>query len=100
MAEQVRLMTHFESGIGVPVRGMMKETEVTLFKLGADLSQFYVEEGKIVTNLTENNLCRTQIEVQLDDVRYFLRSPLGNHHLIVYGHHGQAIREWCEEHLL
>lgn len=100
MAESVRLMTHFESGIGVAVRGKMKETDVTLFKLGADLRQYHVQEGKIVANLTEPNLCRTQIEVQLDDVRYFLRGPLGNHHLLVYGHHGEAIREWCENHLI
>ncbi len=100
MAENIRLMTHFESGIGVGLRGKMKETDVTLFKLGADLRQYYVQEGKIVANLTESNLCRTQIEVQLDDVRYFLRAPLGNHHLLVYGHHGEALRRWSEENLL
>jgi len=100
MAENIRLMTHFESGIGVGLRGKMKETDVTLFKLGADLRQYYVQEGKIVANLTESNLCRTQIEVQRDEVRYFLRAPLGNHHLWVYRHHGEALRRGSEETLL
>ena len=99
MATSHRLMTHYESGIGVGIRGQMRETDVTVFKLSPDLRTFYAEEGRILRNLNEPNLCRTQIEVQMDDVKYFLTSPLGNHHVIVYGQHKKALQEYCANHL-
>ncbi|MBU1020753.1 MAG: hypothetical protein KJ847_06010 [Firmicutes bacterium] len=93
MAESYDVMTHFESGIGVALRGKMKETDVTIFKLNANLKDYYVAEGKITENLEECNLCRTQIVMKLDDVQYFLTSPHGNHHIIVYGRHKDKIMQ-------
>lgn len=40
--------THFESGIGVGIRGYMKEGPVTIFKVSGDLSRHFVEEGELV----------------------------------------------------
>ena len=94
MAESYKVMTHFESGIGVALRGRMKETDITIFKLSRNLKDYYVAEGKIAENLNEENLCRTQIRIKLDDVKYFLTSPYGNHHIIVYGHHKDKIDEY------
>ena len=43
-------------------------------------------------NLNENNLCRSQIEVKIDDnIEYFLNRPYGNHHVVIYGDHKQKI---------
>ncbi len=94
MAESYDVMTHFESGIGVALRGKMKETDITIFKLNPNLKDYYVAEGKITENLKEKNLCRTQIVIKLDDVKYFLTSPHGNHHIIVYGKHKDKIIEY------
>jgi L-fucose isomerase-like protein len=94
MAESYDVMTHFESGIGVALRGKMKETDITIFKLNPNMKDYYVAEGKIVRNLKENNLCRTQIVIQLPDVSYFLTAPHGNHHIIVYGKHKDEIEEY------
>jgi len=94
MAESYDVMTHFESGIGVALRGKMKETDITIFKLNPNLKDYYVAEGKITENLKERNLCRTQIVIKLDDVKYFLTSPHGNHHIIVYGKHKDKIIEY------
>lgn len=99
MAYDYRVMTHFESGIGVALRGKMRETDITIFKLSRSLRNFYCEEGKILTNLEDPNLCRTQILVQLEDVRYFLTAPYGNHHLVVYGKHKQRLSEYCHNNL-
>ncbi len=85
MAESYKAMTHFESGIGVGIRGKMKKADVTLFKISNNLKDYYVSEGILIDNLEEENLCRTQIVIKLKDVKYFLTSPYGNHHLIVYG---------------
>jgi L-fucose isomerase-like protein len=94
MAESYDVMTHFESGIGVALRGKMKETDITIFKLNANMKDYYVAEGKITENLEECNLCRTQIVIKLDDVKYFLTSPHGNHHIIVYGKHKDKINQY------
>ena len=99
MAEQYTLTTHFESGIGVAIKGEMKTTDVTLFKQSGDLRHYYVSEGRILANLNDPNLCRTQIRIQLDDVKYFLTAPLGNHHIVAYGHHGKAITDYMNAHL-
>ncbi len=94
MADSYEVMTHFESGIGVALRGKMKKTDITIFKLNANLKEYYVAEGQIIENLEEVNLCRTQIVIKLDDVKYFLTSPHGNHHIIVYGKYQDKINQY------
>lgn len=78
--------THFESGIGIGVRGHMREGDVTVFKVSGDLSRFFVAEGKLVRNQSDPNLCRTQVVLHLEDTSYFLSNPIGNHHIILPGH--------------
>ena len=99
MASDYQVMTHYESGIGVAFKGEMKKTDVTIFKISNDLKHYYVEEGKIIANLNDPNLCRTQILLSLPDVLYFLSSPYGNHHIIVYGHHKKAITEYMHKYV-
>ena len=36
-------------------------------------------------------LCRTQIRVGIDDFRYFLNDPIGNHHIICKGSHAAEL---------
>ena len=97
MCESYTFNTHFESNIGVGIKGELKLDDITVVKIGANLSEFYCEEGKIIKNLSRNDLCRTQIKVVLDgDVNYFLTSPLGNHHLIVYGKHKEELIKYFE----
>lgn len=84
--------THFESGIGVAIKGELKEEKVTIFKLSKNLKNYYVTTGTILHNLNETNLCRTQIEIKVDEnIEYFLNRPYGNHHVIIYGDHKQEI---------
>ena len=95
MCESYKLNTHFESGIGVAIKGEIKEQEITIFKLARNLKDYYVSTGKIITNLNEDNLCRTQIVIKLDDdVKYFLNRPYGNHHIVVLGNHKDKIVQY------
>lgn len=48
LVERYEFDTHFESGIGVGIRGYMKEGPVTIFKVSGDLSRHFVEEGELV----------------------------------------------------
>lgn len=88
MTESYKLDTHFESGIGVAVKGELPKKEVTVLRLSGDLRHYFLSSGKITENLNECNLCRTQIKVHLDnDVKLLLTRPCGNHHIICYGNH-------------
>lgn len=95
MVDKYYLDTHFESGIGVAVKGYLKEEKVTIFKLSRNLKDYFVTSGRILRNLEESNLCRTQIEVAVDNsINYFLTRPYGNHHVVIYGDHKAEIDEY------
>lgn len=96
MVERFEYDTHFESGIGVGIRGFMKEGPVTVFKVSGDKSRHFVAEGYLTQNLSEPNLCRTQQKIQLSDksqISYFLSNPIGNHHIILPGHYKALLEE-------
>lgn len=97
MVERYEFDTHYESGIGVGIRGYMQEGPVTIFKVSGDLSRHFIAEGTLVANQSEADLCRTQQVIVLSDKRqasYFLHEPIGNHHVIVAGHHQRLLEEF------
>lgn len=85
--------THFESGIGVAVHGEMPVGDATIFKVSGDLSRSFCAEADLLSNQYENNLCRTQINLRLKEnpqetcTEYFLKNPVGNHHIVFSGVH-------------
>ena len=83
-----RYDTHFESGIGVGIHGELPEGPVTVFKVSGKLDRHFAAEGELLYNQYEDHLCRTQVVLKLrpEDARYFLTSPIGNHHIILPGH--------------
>lgn len=96
MVERYEYDTHYESGIGVGIRGYMKEGPVTIFKMSGDLSRAFVAEGRLVRNQAKPDLCRTQQVIVLDDVSqasYFLTNPIGNHHIVLPGRHKALLDE-------
>jgi L-fucose isomerase-like protein len=96
MVERFELDTHFESGIGVGIRGYMKPGSVTLFKVSGNLSRNFIQEGELTDNQAQPDLCRTQQIIRLDDpsqTQYFLTNPIGNHHIIIPGRHKSALEE-------
>jgi len=96
MVERYELDTHFESGIGVGIRGYMKEGPVTIFKVSGNLSRYFVAEGELARNQAQPDLCRTQQVIRLSEptqTRYFLTNPIGNHHIILPGHCKELLEE-------
>ena len=94
LVERYEFDTHFESGIGVGIRGYMKESPVTIFKVSGDLSRCFIQEGELVRNQAKPDLCRTQQVIRLSDpgkTSYFLNNPIGNHHIILPGHHQELL---------
>lgn len=97
LAESYQFATHFESGIGLGIHGEMKTGDVTIVKVGASLNEFYCEEGTLERNEYRGDRCRTQIVVKMDaPVTYFLKSSLGNHHQVIYGHHQKELKTYFE----
>ena len=91
--------THFESGIGVAIKGYMQEGDVTVFKVSGDLTRAFIAEGTLIENGNQTSLCRTQLLIRLNDKRQaaaLLTSPIGNHHVIVPGHVGETLRTFME----
>lgn len=96
--------THFESGIGVALHGDMPVGDATIFKVSGDLSRHFCAEAELVTNRYENNLCRTQIILKLKDnpqetcTEYFLKDPVGNHHIVFSGAHKALFEAFMQNH--
>ncbi|MCR4852272.1 MAG: hypothetical protein K5893_01605 [Prevotella sp.] len=93
LVERFEFDTHFESGIGVGVRGFAKEGPVTVLKVSGDLTRQFVEEGELIRCQSEPGLCRTQMVLKLSNTDYFLKHPIGNHHIILPGHHREAFEK-------
>ena len=87
MANKVEFMTHFESGLGIGVRGELSKGEITIFKLSRDLKNYLLINGEIKENLTLPNYCRTQILVKINDEDLYplINKNYGNHVIISYG---------------
>ena len=91
---EFNLTTHYESGIGVAIAGLIPIGDMTIFKTSGSLDRYYVNNGTIIRNLKESNLCRSQILIKLDDFSYFTSNPISNHHLICTGNYKEEIEEF------
>ena len=56
MVQRYELDTHFESGIGVGIRGYVPEGPVTICKLSGDLNRYFITEGQLIYNQTKPDL--------------------------------------------
>ena len=93
MVSSFGLDTHFESGIGVGIRGLLPSGPVTVFKVSGDLSRHFVCEGELLRCEAKPDLCRTQTVLKLpaSAASYFLTEPIGNHHIVLPGHHAAVL---------
>jgi hypothetical protein len=71
---------------------------VTVLRIGGrKMDRLWLAEGEIVHTGNAENLCRTQAEVQLTQggsVTDLLRAPLGNHLVLIFGHHLARLQSW------
>jgi len=92
------LLPHMESGKGVAVRGPLKKGRVTLVRLGGNLDKMLIARGETIrSDMQEQDLCRTQVEVQLEgNVEDYLANALGNHQILAYGDLEQELLDFCK----
>lgn len=98
MVESYTYDSHFESGLGVAIKGIMPVGKATIFKTAGNLERYFVSDAEILNNLSSSSLCRTQITIKPEkSVQYFLTESIGNHHVIVNGHYTSLIDEFFKE---
>ncbi len=92
--ESYIIRSHFESGIGVAIQGVLPLGEVTVLRFGGvGLDSYFLSAGQLFENTNNTNMCRTQVRVKLNHpVDYFLTNPLGNHHIVIQGNHEDKLK--------
>ena len=88
MTSSYTLTTHFESGLGIGIKGEMPLGKVSILKLAPSLKaeDSIAFNGTIKKNLSLPNYCRTQIEVEPDENGMYslFKDSFGNHMIITY----------------
>ncbi|MEI7547436.1 MAG: hypothetical protein WCK21_05185, partial [Actinomycetota bacterium] len=100
MVTGYRLETHFESNLGVGIVGDLPPGPITLLRLGGDeLQHLWCFDGEALPTEPRAGRCRTQLDVRVvpEAVGELLDHPLGNHLVVVYGHHAEEFRAWWSE---
>lgn len=98
LTEKFDLRSHYASGKSVAIQGYLPQEEITIVRCGGEcLDEYYVSSGHIIQNTDYTPFYRTQIEIKLDTpVDYFLRNPLGNHHIIIPGNHTNKLNKFFQ----
>jgi len=97
LVESVRFDSHFESGIGVGISGDLEPGPVTVLRIGGrGLDRIWIVEGEVSSSGDDPGMCRTQATVRIGAraADELLRHPLGNHLVLVRGHHEAALRRY------
>ena len=100
LVRSFQLDTHFESGLGVGIDGTFEPGPVTVVRLGGrELELLWCADGEALPTQHRDGRCRTQLDVRIDPVLAgeLLDHPLGNHLVVVPGHHADRIRRWWQE---
>lgn len=88
MCNSYSLTTHFESGLGIGIKGEMPLGKVSIVKITPDLKAGHAVGflGTIKENLSLKNYCRTQIVIEPDEsgIISLFKDDFGNHMVITY----------------
>lgn len=97
LISNLRLDTHYESDRGVGMHGEFAPGPITVVRIGGNaMERIWLAEGEILHAGDEPDLCRTQVELRLEEgaVDELLSDPLGNHLVMIQGHHGRKLWSW------
>ena len=94
--EKYIIRNHFETETGIAIQGILPTGEVTIVKCGGEsLDEYYLGAGMLTENPNFINMCRTQVRIKMDtSPEYFLKNPLGNHHIMIQGNYVDLLNEF------
>lgn len=89
MTESFELPSHFESSLGIGIKGTLPLGEYYIIKIGGtNMEKYFICKGKIINNPNLPMRCRTQVRFQFksrQNFDMFMASRLGNHFIIFKG---------------
>lgn len=96
--ERFILRSHFETDLSIGIQGLLPVGDVTVVKCGSEsLDEYYLTTGYLTENTNYINMCRTQARIRLDSsADYFLKNPLGNHHILLHGNYETVLNEFFQ----
>lgn len=96
--EKFIIRNHFETESGIGIQGILPTGDVTIVKCGGEcLDEYYLSTGTLTENTNYINMCRTQVRIKLNTpAEYFLKNPLGNHHIMLHGNHEIMLDEFLQ----
>lgn len=98
LLENYEVDTHYETGMGTAVSGKFVAEQITIFRMDNQLTKAFISEARVISTHKSDYACRTQIEVSIPekDAEILKHHPLGNHHLIIPGHHRSLLKMACK----
>ena len=96
--ERFIIRNHFETESGIGIQGIIPTGDVTIVKCGSEsLDEYYLTTGTLTENTNYINMCRTQVRIKLNSsADYFLKTPLGNHHIMLQGNYEDMLNEFLQ----
>lgn len=96
--ERYIIRSHFETESGIGIQGLLPTGDVTIVKCGGEcLDEYYLSTGTLTENTNYINMCRTQVRIKMNaPADYFLKNPLGNHHILLQGNYEDALNEFLQ----
>lgn len=96
--EKFIIRNHFETESGIGIQGILPTGDVTIVKCGGEcLDEYYLSTGTLTENTNYINMCRTQVRIKLNTpADYFLKNPLGNHHIMLHGNYEITLDEFLQ----
>ena len=97
-AERYIIRNHFETEKGIAIQGLLPTGDVTIVKCGGEcLDEYYLSTGTLSENTNYINMCRTQVRIRMNTpAEYFLKNPLGNHHILIHGNFEDTLNEFFQ----
>ncbi len=87
--------THHETNYGATPKPTFQEGEVTVAGLSAELDKMLIIKGKVIG--TPNlRICRSQVEIEADNVQQILEDWQGFHWALVYGDYTKELQLICK----
>lgn len=96
--ERYIIRNHFETESGIGIQGLLPTGDVTIVKCGGEcLDEYYLSSGTLMENTNYINMCRTQVRIKMNTpTDYFLKNPLGNHHILLQGNYEDALNGFLQ----
>ncbi|WP_320997322.1 fucose isomerase [Bacteroides nordii] len=96
--EKYIIRNHFETESGIGIQGLLPTGDVTIVKCGGEcLDEYYLSTGTLTENTNFINMCRTQVRIKMNTpAEYFLKNPLGNHHILIQGNYEVLLNEFLQ----